>query len=51
MRKLKGVQAIPPHRDTISRLCRRQIAPVPNYDGIEEMLVEMVDIFEHAILK
>ena len=51
MRKLMGVQRLRPHRDAISRQVRRHVPPVADLYRVEEVFVEMVDVFQDAILQ
>src|SRR3982751_1444124 len=39
------------HRDAVAWLCRRQVTSVSNNDGIQEMLMKMIDKLDLATLQ
>src|SRR5437868_12130504 len=50
-RELELANGLRMHRDAPARALRRDITAVANHDGVEEMLVEVLDVLENPVLE
>src|SRR3954447_22072618 len=50
-RKIMLIERVRVNLDAVARTLRRHITAVADHDRIDEMLVQMIHVFEHAVLQ